>query len=74
MTSVAIDLDDAAAERLQAKADDAGMTLAELLLRMALEASSDSGESPGDPYGFVGIGASETVQSANGDEHLRRHG
>ncbi|HNI35299.1 MAG TPA: hypothetical protein PLV93_07855 [Microthrixaceae bacterium] len=67
MTSLTVDLDDAAAERLQRQADAEGITLDELARRLLTHVAAD------DPFEFFGAGASDTLRGSNVDEHLEQH-
>ena len=67
MTSLTVNLDDAAAERLRRQAEAAGITVDELVRRLLTDAATD------DPFEFFDAGRSDALRGSNVDERLERH-
>lgn len=68
MTSVVVQLDDDAAERLRRRAKREGIEMAELARRLLAEASEQ------DPFEFVGSVSSNVLGAQNVEEFLEEHG
>ena len=67
MTSLTVNLDDAAAERLRRQAEAAGITVDELVRRLLTDAATD------DPFEFFDAGRSDALRGSNVDERLEQH-
>lgn len=67
MTSLTIDLDDDAAERLRRQAEREGVTPGELARRLLTEATGQ------DPFDFFDAGSSEQLRGEQVDERLAEH-
>jgi predicted transcriptional regulator len=67
MTSLTVDLDDDAAERLRRQAEQEGVTPAELARRLLTEAAGQ------DPFDFFDAGSSEVLRGDQVDERLAEH-
>ena len=64
MTSLTVDLDDDAAERLRRQAEQEGVTPAELARRLLTEVTGQ------DPFDFFDAGSSDVLRGDQVDERL----
>ena len=67
MTSLTVNLDDAAAERLRRQAEAEGITVGELVRRLLTDAATD------DPFEFFDAGRSDALRGSNVEERLEQH-
>ncbi len=67
MTSLTVDLDDDAAERLRRQAELEGVTAAELARRWLTEVTGQ------DPFDFFDAGSSDELRGEQADERLAEH-
>ena len=69
MTSLTVDLDDAAAERLRRQANAEGITVDELARRLLTDASAEDD----DPFEFFDADASDVLRGSSAYERLEHH-
>jgi hypothetical protein len=69
VTSLVVELDDAAVQRLRRRAEREGVAPAALAARLLSELAAEP-----DPFDFVGSFASDTVVARDADTYLAEHG